>query len=258
LRRHGTAAPRRRRAPGVALVGGGPGDPRLITVRGRELLAYADVVVTDRLGPLSLLDELAPEADVVDVGKVPRGPAVSQEQINQLLVAHARAGRYVVRLKGGDPFVFGRGGEEVQACAAAGIPVEVVPGITSAVSVPALAGIPVTHRSITQHFTVAAGHLPPGHRASSVDWRALAQAGGTLVLLMAVENLPAIAAELVAGGRAATTPVALVQEGTTTRQRVTRTTLDRAGADAREAGLAPPAIIVVGEVVDALSSAEER
>ncbi len=224
-------------------------------MRGRELLARADVVVTDRLGPLSLLDDLAPDAEVVDVGKIPRGPSARQEAINELLVQQAQAGKFVVRLKGGDPFVFGRGGEELDACVAAGVAVEVVPGVTSAISVPALAGIPLTHRSVTQHFTVASGHLPPADPGSTVDWPALARAGGTLVLLMAVENLGAICDVLLAAGRAPSTPVACIQEGTTARERVVRSTLVGVAREAADAGLGPPAIVVVGEVVDALPAA---
>ena len=156
----------------MALVGGGPGDPELITVKGRRLLAAADVVVADRLAPGLLLDELRPEVELIDASKIPYGPAATQEEINRLLVERARAGKFVVRLKGGDPYVFGRGGEEVLACAAAGIPVTVVPGVTSAVAAPAAAGIPVTHRGVAHELVVVTGHLPPGHPESLVDWPA--------------------------------------------------------------------------------------
>ncbi|MGY1828790.1 uroporphyrinogen-III C-methyltransferase, partial [Blastococcus sp. SYSU DS0541] len=172
------------------LVGGGPGDPGLITVRGRQALATADVVLADHLGPQPLLASLPPEVEIIDAAKLPRGRSMAQETINDLLITHARAGRRVVRLKGGDPFVFGRGFEELQACTAAGIPVEVVPGITSAVAVPALAGIPVTHRGLTHEFVVVSGHLPPDHPASLVDWPALGRLRGTLVVLMGVDTAP--------------------------------------------------------------------
>src|SRR6201996_5426009 len=173
---------------GVALVGGGPGAPGLITVRGRQLLAEADVVVTDRLAPRSVLDELSPDVEIVDVAKIPYGRSVAQEHINAALIEHARAGKFVVRLKGGDPYVFGRGAEEVIACLQAGVPVTVVPGISSSISVPAAAGIPVTHRGVTHEFTVISGHVAPQDPRSLVDWDAAARMRGTLVLLMAVER----------------------------------------------------------------------
>jgi uroporphyrin-III C-methyltransferase/precorrin-2 dehydrogenase/sirohydrochlorin ferrochelatase len=235
--------------PGVALVGGGPGDPELITVRGRRLLSRADVVVIDHLAPHLLLDELPSHVEVVDAAKLPYGRYMAQEAINAALVAHAAAGKFVVRLKGGDPFVFGRGGEELEACLAAGIPVEVVPGVTSAVSVPAAAGIPVTHRGVSHEFVVVSGHVAPGDPRSLVDWAALARLRGTLVLLMAVERLDAIAATLIAHGRAADTPVAVVQDGTTTTQRSVAGTLATIAAEARAAGIGHPAVVVVGEVV---------
>ncbi|MGY2067192.1 uroporphyrinogen-III C-methyltransferase [Blastococcus sp. SYSU DS0619] len=232
----------------VVLVGGGPGDPGLITVRGRQALAHADVVVADHLGPQSLLASLPPEVEVVDASKLPRGRSMAQERINALLVEHARAGKRVVRLKGGDPFVFGRGFEELQACTAAGIPVEVVPGITSAVAVPALAGIPVTHRGLTHEFVVVSGHLPPGHPQSLVDWAALGRLRGTLVVLMGVETAPAIAAALVEHGRAPETPVAVVSDGSTAAQRTVRTTLAELPRTIAAEGVRPPAVWVVGEV----------
>ncbi len=187
-------------------MGGGPGDPGLITVTGLRRLREADVVVADRLAPLELLEEVPPGAHVIDGAKVPGGPAMRQEHINQALVEHARAGRAVVRLKGGDPFVFGRGREEVGACLAAGVPVEIVPGVTSAISVPAAAGVPVTHRGLSQGFCVLAGHVRPGDPRSSVDWAALARSGMTLVLLMAIDHLAAIAEALLAAGLGAETP----------------------------------------------------
>jgi uroporphyrin-III C-methyltransferase / precorrin-2 dehydrogenase / sirohydrochlorin ferrochelatase len=238
------AAPRGR----VVLVGGGPGDPGLLTVRGAELLAQADVVVVDRLAPLAALDGLRSDVEIVDVGKIPRGPFTSQEAINALLVEHAAAGRTVVRLKGGDPFVFGRGREEVDACLAAGVPVEVVPGVTSAVAVPGLVGVPATHRGLSQGFTVVSGHAAPGDPGSAVDWAALAKAGTTLVLLMAVDTLPAIAAALVDGGLAPDTPVVCVQDGGLAAQRVLSSTLASVGDVARAGELRPPAVIVIGEV----------
>ena len=194
--------------PGVALVGGGPGDPELITVRGRRLLARADVVVTDRLAPRDLLDELAPHVEVIDASKIPYGRAMDQERINALLVEHARAGRFVVRLKGGDPYVFGRGFEEVLACAEAGVPVTVVPGVTSAFAVPAVADVPVSHRGVVHEIVVVSGHVAPGDPASLTDWTALARLRGTVVLMMAVERIGAFADALLAG-RPADTPVAV-------------------------------------------------
>ena len=230
----------------VALVGGGPGADDLITVRGRALLAAADVVVTDRLGPRGLLAALAREVEVVDVGKTPGHHPVSQDRINELLVHHASLGKHVVRLKGGDPFVLGRGGEEALYCAQHGIPVEVVPGVTSAVSVPAAAGIPVTHRGITASFVVASAHEGAEHVV-----RAAADAApdATLVLLMGVTRLADTAAALVRAGRPADTPVALIERGWTAEQRTTTTTLARAAADAAAAGVTAPAVVVVGEVV---------
>ncbi|WP_234361534.1 uroporphyrinogen-III C-methyltransferase [Plantactinospora sp. BB1] len=238
----------------VALVGAGPGDPELITVRGRRLLAEADVVVADRLVPGLLLDELHPEVELVDATKIPHGPAAAQEEINRVLVERALAGARVVRLKGGDPYVFGRGGEEALACAAAGIPVTVVPGVTSSVAAPAAAGIPVTHRGVAHEFTVVSGHLPPEHPDSLVDWSALARLRGTLVVLMGLNNLPAIAAALRAHGRRPETPAAVVQEGTTHGQRVLRSTLAAVAADALAAGFRPPAVVVFGEVATTLAA----
>ena len=207
---------------GVALVGAGPGDPELITVRGRRLLALADLVVADHLIPGLLLDELRPEVELVDASKIPYGPAKAQEEINRILVTGARAGRFVVRLKGGDPYVFGRGGEEVLACAAAGVPVTVVPGVTSAVSVPAAAGIPVTHRGVAHEFVVVSGHVAPDDPRSLADWPLLARLRGTLCVLMGLTHLTAITETLIEHGRPADTPVAVVQEGTTGAQRVLR------------------------------------
>jgi uroporphyrin-III C-methyltransferase / precorrin-2 dehydrogenase / sirohydrochlorin ferrochelatase len=236
---------------GVALVGAGPGDPELITVKGRRLLAAADVVVADRLVPGLLLGELRPEVEFVDAAKIPYGPAAAQEEINRILVERAAEGKFVVRLKGGDPFVFGRGGEEAIACAQAGIPVLVVPGVTSSIAAPALAGIPVTHRGVAHEFTVVSGHVPPDSPDSLVDWPALGRLRGTVVVLMGLKNLAAITARLIAEGRRADTPVAVVQEGSTAHQRSLRSTLAAAAADVAEAGLRPPAVVVVGDVVNA-------
>ncbi|WP_305095184.1 uroporphyrinogen-III C-methyltransferase [Prescottella sp. R16] len=235
-------------AAGVALVGGGPGDPDLITVRGRRLLARADVVVVDRLAPPELLAELGPHVEVVDAAKIPYGRAMAQEAINAALVDGAKAGKFVVRLKGGDPYVFGRGFEELEACAEAGIPVTVVPGITSAISVPSAAGIPVTHRGVTHEFVVVSGHVAPGHPSSLTDWAALARLRGTIVVLMGVERIEQIAAALLDGGRPADTPVTVIQEGTLRTQRVLRADLATVAARLREAEIRPPAIIVIGTV----------
>jgi uroporphyrin-III C-methyltransferase/precorrin-2 dehydrogenase/sirohydrochlorin ferrochelatase len=235
---------------GVALVGAGPGDPELITVKGRRLLAAADVVVADRLVPGMLLSELRPEVEFVDAAKIPYGPSAAQEWINQVLVDRALEGKFVVRLKGGDPFVFGRGGEEAIACAEAGVPVLVVPGVTSSIAAPALAGIPVTHRGVTHEFTVVSGHVPPESPASLVDWPALGRLRGTVVLMMGLKNLARIAARLIAEGRPAETPVAVVQEGSTTHQRSLRSTLSAVAADVTAAGIRPPAVVVIGDVVD--------
>ncbi|GAB3114760.1 uroporphyrinogen-III C-methyltransferase [Streptomyces calidiresistens] len=244
-----TAPAHRGRTAGVALVGGGPGDPDLITVRGRRLLAQADVVIADRLGPRDLLDELPPHVEVIDAAKIPYGRAMAQEAINEALIEHAKAGRAVVRLKGGDPYVFGRGMEEAQALAEAGIPVTVVPGISSSISVPAAVGIPVTHRGVAHEFTVLSGHVAPEDPRSLVDWAAVARLRGTLVLLMAVERIGAIAAELIRHGRDADTPVAAVQEGTTAAQRRVDATLATVADRLAEEGVRPPAVIVVGDVV---------
>nr|WP_202885924.1 uroporphyrinogen-III C-methyltransferase [Kribbella sandramycini] len=243
------------RRPGVYLVGGGPGDPDLITVRGRRLLAEAEVVVADRLAPQQLLDELSPDVELFDAAKLPRGRAAQQEEINRILVERGLQGKVVVRLKGGDSYVFGRGFEEALACAAAGVPWTVVPGITSSISVPAVAGIPVTHRGVTHEFTVVSGHIPPSHPESLVNWDALAQLHGTLVLLMAVENLPAIAERLIAAGRPATTPAAAIADGTLPTQQLVTATLAEIAGTMRAAGVGAPAIVVIGNVVDVAQSA---
>ncbi|ORA13627.1 uroporphyrinogen-III C-methyltransferase [Mycobacterium asiaticum DSM 44297] len=240
---------------GVALVGGGPGDPELITVRGRRLLAQADVVVADRLAPPELLAELGPHVEVIDAAKIPYGRAMAQDAINAVLVERAREGKFVVRLKGGDPFVFARGYEEVLACAEAGIPVTVVPGVTSAIAVPALAGVPVTHRATNHEFVVVSGHLAPDHPESLVNWDALAAMSGTIVLLMAVERIELFVAALLKGGRPADTPVLVVQHGTTPAQQTLRTRLVDTPERVRAEGIRPPAIIVIGPVAG-LTAAE--
>ncbi|MFJ9040681.1 uroporphyrinogen-III C-methyltransferase [Streptomyces sp. NPDC102406] len=256
--RDGTVSTERTHTPGVALVGGGPGDPDLITVRGRRLLAEADVVIADRLGPRDLLDELPPHVEVIDAAKIPYGRFMAQEAINNALIDHAKQGKAVVRLKGGDPFVFGRGMEEAQALAAEGIPVTVVPGISSSISVPGAAGIPVTHRGVAHEFTVVSGHVAPDDERSLVDWAALAKLTGTLVILMGVDKIGKIAEALVAHGKAPDTPVALVQEGTTAAQRRVDATLATVAAKVVAEGVKPPAVIVVGPVVHESPTRNQR
>jgi uroporphyrin-III C-methyltransferase / precorrin-2 dehydrogenase / sirohydrochlorin ferrochelatase len=219
-------------------------------VRGRQAVAQADVVVADHLAPLGLLASLPTDVEVIDASKLPRGRSMAQEQINALLIEHARAGRRVVRLKGGDPFVFGRGMEELTACVAAGVAVEVVPGVTSAIAVPALAGIPVTHRGLTHEFVVVSGHLPPEHPQSLVDWAAIGRLRGTVVVLMGVDTAPAIAAALVRHGRPPETPVAVITDGSTVTQRTVRTTLADLPRAVADESIRPPAVWVVGDVVD--------
>jgi len=234
--------PRRPAGTGrVALVGGGPGDPELITVRGRRLVASADVLVTDRLAPHFDV----PDAEIIDVGKTPYHHAVTQDEINALLIERAGRGLSVVRLKGGDPFVFGRGAEEVAACVAAGVPVDVVPGVSSIVAGPVVAGIPLTYRGIAADFAVASVH----DAGSTVDWAALARGPATLVLLMAMRRLDEACAVLVSHGRAAATPAAVVQDATLPTQRVLVSTLGALADDAAAAGLGSPAVVVIGEVV---------
>ena len=234
---------------GVAIIGGGPGDPGLITVRGRQLLAEADVVITDRLAPRSLLDELRDDVEIIDAGKIPYGRAMAQEHINAALVSHARAGRFVARLKGGDPFVFGRGAEEVLACLRAGVPVTVVPGVTSAVGVPTSVWLPVTHRGVAQEFHVVSVHVPPGDVRSTVDWALLGGSTGTLILLMAVQRIGAVAAELLRHGRSPDTPVCVITDGTMPTQRTINSSLEQVEGMVTREGIRPPAIIVVGDVV---------
>lgn len=233
----------------VSLVGAGPGDPELLTLRGHRVLQEAEVIVHDRLGTERIL-ELAPaSAQRVDAGKAPGRHGMTQEEISATLIAYARAGRRVVRLKGGDPFVFGRGGEEALALALAGIPFDVVPGVSSAVAAPAAAGIPVTHRGIARTVSIASGHDDPASPAAAERWAALARVPGTLVLLMAMTNLEAIAEALIAGGRPSDEPVAVVQWGTTDRERHVSATLTTIAATCTREGLGPPAVVVIGPVV---------
>lgn len=227
----------------VHLVGAGPGDPGLLTVRGAEVLRQAEVVIYDRLSIAALLDLAPPEAERISVGKTPRGPSTPQEEINRLLVEHGLAGRRVVRLKGGDVFVFARGGEEALALAAAGVPFEIVPGITSAIAAPAYAGVPVTHRGVATSFTVVTGHEDPW-ASTETDWEAVARVGGTIVVLMGAATRGDLAARLMAGGLASTTPVTAVRWGTRPNQRTVRTDLGGLG----EADVASPSVIVIGEV----------
>ncbi len=232
----------------VTLVGGGPGDAGLVTVVGRAAIEAADVILTDRLVPRDALAWARPDAEIIDVSKVPGGRSTSQDEINRLLIEAAKAGNDVVRFKGGDSFVFGRGGEELAACAEAGIEARVIPGVSSALGVPALAGIPLTHRGLVQAFTVVSGHVPPGHSDSTVDWAALARSGSTLVVMMGVRTLPAITDALVAGGLDPATPAAVVADGTLPSQYVVRADVATIAAAAHEAGVGPPAVTVIGDV----------
>jgi len=228
------------------LVGGGPGDPDLLTLRAWRALAEADVVVADRLGPRSVLDDLGPDVEVVDVGKTPGHHPVPQEEINRLLVEHALRGRRVVRLKGGDPFVLGRGGEEVLACREAGVPVEVVPGVTSALAAPAAAGVPVTHRGVVAAVMVVNGHDPvPASALAGLRDEEL-----TLVVLMGVATLPDLRSRGLEAGVDPAMPVAIVERATTPEQRVTHAPLDGVVRAAEAAGVRSPAVVVVGRVAD--------
>ncbi|MFC8597576.1 uroporphyrinogen-III C-methyltransferase [Isoptericola sp. NPDC057191] len=235
----------------VTLVGAGPGAADLLTYRAWRALAAADVVVTDRLVPREVLDDLDPRVEVVDVGKTPRRHTLPQAEIDALLVARALAGAHVVRLKGGDPFVFGRGGEEVAACRAAGVPVEVVPGVSSALAVPALAGVPLTHRGTTTAFHVVTGHTRDGEaHLDDVSVACVTSRAATLVVLMGVAALPGIVARLLDAGAAPGTPVAIVERGSLPDQRVTRVALDLAAKRAEEVGVRAPAVVVIGDVAD--------
>jgi len=233
----------------VYLVGAGPGDPGLISGKGLERLSRADVVIYDRLLDEQLLDSVPSAAEKIYVGKAAGIHAREQDEINHLLVEKAKAGRIVVRLKGGDPFVFGRGGEEAEALADNGIPFEVVPGISSAVAVPAYAGIPVTHRGLASSFAVIAGHEDPGKASSSIDWEKLATGVDTLVFLMGMRNLPTIATKLLEHGRPPDTPVAVIEDGTSPEQKTVVSSLKDIEDKVKEYRLGPPAVVVVGEVV---------
>jgi uroporphyrin-III C-methyltransferase len=246
----GCGQARRRPAQGkVLLVGAGPGDPELITLKALRSLRKANVVIYDRLICPDLLEEAPPEAERVFVGKTPGRHSMQQEEINRLLITHARLGRLVIRLKGGDPFVFGRGGEEALALALAGIPFEIVPGVSSAFAVPAYAGIPVTHRDIASAVTVVTGHEQRGDQAPVVNWEALAQLGGTLVVMMGVETLPHITRQLLAGRLHPDTPAAVIQQGTIPEQRIVTDTLINIAERARAAQIKSPAITIIGPVV---------
>lgn len=248
----------------VVLVGGGPGDPDLLTLGGLKALRAADVVLYDHLAPLACLTECPAECELIDVGKIPGGRQVAQTEINRLLVACARSGRRVVRFKGGDPFVLGRGSEEWLACAEAGVSVRVIPGVSSAIAGPELAGIPLTHRGLTQSFTVVSGHVGPDHPASTVNWDAVAHSGHTIVVLMGVKHLPEICSGLIARGLDPATPAAVVAQAATPGQRLVRGTLADLPQRAAVAAIAPPALTVIGAVVglelldsDAASSADD-
>jgi uroporphyrin-III C-methyltransferase / precorrin-2 dehydrogenase / sirohydrochlorin ferrochelatase len=232
----------------VVLVGGGPGDPELLTLKGFQALADADVVVVDRLAPLAVLDGLRESVQIIDVSKIPRGRFTPQEMINDVLVGQAREGRVVVRLKGGDSFVFGRGMEEVIACQEAGVAVEVIPGVSSATAAPELAGIPLTHRGASQGFTVVTGHAAPDDPRSTLDWAALARAGTTLVVLMGVETIRSIVGALVEAGRDLDTPLACVMDAGLPSQKVVLTTLAAVVNTGPPPELRPPAVIVIGAV----------
>ncbi len=236
----------------VVLVGGGPGPLGLLTIAGLEAVRTADVLVCDRLAPLAALEQAKPGAEVVHVGKIPRGEFTPQEQINAILVDRALAGRRVVRLKGGDNFVFGRGGEEWNACVEAGIPVEVVPGVSSSIAVPALAGIPLTHRSLTQGFVVVSGHVTPDDPRSDIDWDALARLGLTIVILMGVAALPQITARLLRAGLDPATPAASIADGGMPSQRLVRCDLATLPAAAAAEDIGAPAVTVIGPAVSAL------
>jgi len=233
------------RTGSVTLVGGGPGDPDLLTVAAVRALAAADVVLFDRLAPHETLRELAPHAELVDVGKRPGHHPIPQDEIERILVAHALAGANVVRLKGGDPFVFGRGGEEVEACRRVGVPVRVIPGVTCAIAVPAAAGIPVTHRKTSRMFTVVSGHAP----LSPAELENLAGLGGTIVILMGITNLPSITAGLARFGMDPGMPVAVIEQGYSARQRTTFGSLSTILTESVRAGVGSPAVVVIGEVV---------
>ncbi len=233
----------------VVLVGGGPGDPGLLTVAGLAALREADVVVYDRLAPLSRLDDAPSGATLIDVGKIPRGEFTDQERINRVLIEHAQQGRTVVRFKGGDSFVFGRGGEEAQACAEAGIPVQVIPGVSASIAAPELAGISLTDRRVTQGFTVVSGHVAPDDPRSRLDWAALARAGTTLVIVMGVAQLGAIAQALMEAGMDPLTPAATISDAGLPSMTSVRAPLEALPQAVTMAGIGAPAVTVIGGVV---------
>ncbi len=233
----------------VFLVGAGPGDPDLITRKGLRLIQSAEVIIYDRLIPMELLDEAHPDAERIDAGKAPTKHRLSQDDINNTIIAHALLGKSVVRLKGGDPFVFGRGSEEAIACQEAGVPFEIVPGISSAYAVPAYAGIPLTHRHISSSFTVITGHEDPTKPETSIRYEALAKSASTIVVLMGVKQLPRISASLIAAGLNPDTPAAMIEWGATPQQRVVEGTIETLPRLAADAAIQPPAITVIGEVV---------
>jgi len=232
----------------VTLLGGGLGDPGLLTVAGIEAIRQADVIVHDRLAPLSALRHARDDVQVIDVGKIPRGDFTPQERINDVIVEHALAGRNVLRFKGGDNFVFGRGGEEAEACAARGIPVAVIPGISSSIAAPALAGIPVTHRTLVQGFTVVSGHVAPGDPRSTLDWGAIARSNTTIVILMGVATLGVVAETLVSEGMSAQTPAAVVADAGLPSMRTARAPLAQIAETCAREGIGAPAVVVIGEV----------
>ena len=233
----------------VFLVGAGPGDQKLLTIKAFELLKEADVVVYDRLVSESILKLVPKNAEKIYVGKSSKKHELTQDKITELLIAKAFEGKTIVRLKGGDPFLFGRGGEELEALREHGIPVELVPGVTSAIAVPGCAGIPVTHRGYASQVTFVTGHEDPAKESSAMDWKQLAASPGTLVILMGVRQLPSIAAQLQAHGMAPSVPVAVIEQGLQPDQRVTTGTLGDIADLARARGVRPPAVIVIGDVV---------
>ncbi len=234
----------------VYLIGAGPGDPDLITRKGLHHIQSADVIIYDRLIPVELLDEARPDAELIDAGKKPTKHRLSQELINETIVKHALAGQKVVRLKGGDPLVFGRGSEEALVCHDYGIYFEIVPGISSSYAVPAYAGIPLTHRNISSSFTVITGHEDPTKPDTSINYEALAKIGGTIVILMGVKNLPTITAQLLSHGLHPQTATAIIEWGTIQHQRTYVGTVETIASIAHEHHIQSPAITVIGEVVN--------
>jgi uroporphyrin-III C-methyltransferase len=229
----------------VILVGGGPGADDLITVRGLDRLMGADVVITDRLAPVGLLARLGPHVEIIDAARLPGKPTLTYDEITELMICHALAGRTVVRLKGGDPFVFAHGAQEVESCTAAGIPVEVVPGVTSAIAAPALAGVPLTSTEGAAGFTVVSGHLHPDDPSCRIDWSALARCGTNLVILMGMRQLPAIVGRLITDGVSVDAAAACIASASLSEQRVVRARLSDLPAAVKAAGLTNPATVVI-------------